>query len=409
MFKKSAVLKNPEFLKLYLAGLTSELGSFITDTAMMLFVFALSNHDKSFLGITRAIFLLCYTIGSLVGGPLGLRFNKRNILIFSEVLRIPLILSLMFFHDIYFVMIANGLIGLFTGIYNPSRQALINEIVPEEDIKEANSLFGTTMAVLHLGGPFIGATLYSYFHGVFQVLSLDLITYLLGIVLLFRINFTYKLSQKIILHATKLKTTNSMLVDFIEGYRYVRSRADLSSMLLFTLMVGFCVGMLVPLLYPFVVEVLHKSEQAYGVNISLFGLGGIIGGWLSGTLNRRFKASKLFLMGIIAEAVIMPLWIRTTDFKLNCLVIFCWGIMVFIRIPSQLNYISAHVPKEYMTRVYSFLDLVFVVPNISAGIIVALIGNKLSTFEILNYTSILFILLVGVGLMTRGTRSLLSK
>jgi MFS family permease len=409
MFKKSAVLKNPEFLKLYLAGLTSELGSFITDTAMMLFVFALSNHDKSFLGITRSIFLLCYTIGSLVGGPLGLRFNKRNILIYSEVLRIPLILSLMFFHDIYFVMIANGLIGLFTGIYNPSRQTLINEIVPEEDIKEANSLFGTTIAVLHLGGPLIGATLYSYFHGVFQVLSLDLITYLLGIVLLFRINFTYKISQKIILNAKILKTTNSMLVDFIEGYRYVRSRADLSSMLLFTLMVGFCVGMLVPLLYPFVVEVLQKGEQEYGVNISLFGLGGIIGGWLSGTLNRRFKASKLFLMGIIAEAVLMPLWIRTTDFKLNCFVIFCWGIMVFIRIPSQLNYISAHVPKEYMTRVYSFLDLVFVVPNISAGIIVALIGNKLSTFEILNFTSILFILLVGVGLMTRGTRSLLSK
>ena len=278
MFKKSAVLKNPEFLKLYLAGLTSELGSFITDTAMMLFVFALSNQDKSFLGISRAIFLLCYTVGSLLGGPIGLRFNKRNILIFSEALRIPLILSLMFFHDIYFVMIANGLIGLFTGIYNPSRQTLINEIVPEEDIKEANSLFGTTMAVLHLGGPLIGATLYSYFHGVFQVLSLDLITYFLGIILLFRINFTYKLAQKNITPTIKLKTSNSMLVDFIEGYRYVRSRADLSSMLLFTLMVGFCVGMLVPLLYPFVVEVLHKSEQEYGVNISLFGLGGIIGG-----------------------------------------------------------------------------------------------------------------------------------
>ena len=190
MFKKPAVLKNPEFLKLYLAGLTSELGSFVTDTAMMLFVFALSNQDKSFLGITRALFLLCYTVGSLIGGPLGLRFNKRNILIFSEVLRIPLIISLMFFHDIYFVMIVNALIGLFTGIYNPSRQTLINEIVPAENIKDANSLFGTTMAVLHLAGPLIGATLFSYFNGVLQVLSFDLITYFFGIALLFKIHFS---------------------------------------------------------------------------------------------------------------------------------------------------------------------------------------------------------------------------
>jgi MFS family permease len=402
MQKKSNLLKNPDFLKLYLAGLTSELGSFITDTAVMLFIFALSNQDKSYLGISRAIFLFCFTLGSLSGGPLGLKFNKRNILIFSEIMRIPIIVSLLFFHDIIFVMIANGLIGLFTGIYNPSRQTLINEIVPESEIKEANSLFGTTMAVLHLGGPLIGATLYSYFHGIREVLTLDLLSYILGILLLFKIRFLFA-------HKHNKEAKSSLINDFVEGYRYIRSREDLSMMLIFTLMVGFCIGVLVPLLFPFIVEVLHKGEQEYGINISLFGLGGIIGGWLSGVLNRKFRAAHLFLAGIIAEATLMPLWIRTTDFTMNCLVIFFWGMMVFIRIPSQLNYISANVPREYMTRVYSFLDLVFVVPNISAGIIVALIGNKLTTFEILNYTAILFIILVGAGLKTKGTKNLLSR
>lgn len=404
--QNKSVLKNKDFFKLYLAGLTSELGSFVTDTALMLFVFALSNQDKSYLGISRAIFLLFFTAGSLLGGPLGVRFNKRNLLVFSEAMRIPLVISLFFFHDIYFVMISNSLIGFFTGIYNPSRQTLINEIVPPEKIQEANSLFGTTMAVLHLGGPLIGATLFSYYGGIFQVLSLDLITYIVGIILLLKINFTYELLQKT---ATSIKSTpNNMIEDFKEGYLYVRSRADLSSMLTFTLMVGFCIGMLVPLLYPFVVEVLHKGEQAYGINISLFGLGGIVGGWLSRMLNNKFKASKLFVMGIVAEAVLMPVWIRTTNFELNCLVIFIWGLLVFIRIPSQLNYISANVPKEYMTRVYSFLDLVFVIPNVTAGIIVALIGSRLTTFEILNYTSIVFILLVGIGLFTKGTKALVS-
>lgn len=401
MQKKSILLRNPEFLKLYLAGLTSELGSFITDTAVMLFIFALSGQNKSYLGVTRAIFLFCFTLGSLVGGPLGLKHNKRNLLIFSEIMRIPLIASLFFIQNVFFVMVANGLIGMFTGLYNPSRQTLINEIVPENEIKEANSLFGTTMAVLHLGGPLIGATLYSYFHGIREVLTLDLLTYIVGIALLLKIRFLYRPKEK--------KENNSLIEDFVEGYRYVRSREDLSMMLSFTLIVGFCIGVLVPLLFPFIVEVLHKSEQEYGINISLFGLGGIVGGWLSGYLNRKYRAAHLFLAGILAEAALMPLWIRTTDFHLNCLVIFFWGVMVFVRIPSQLNYISANVPKEYMTRVYSFLDLVFVVPNISAGIIVALIGNKLTTFEILNYTSILFIILVGAGLKTKGTKSLLSR
>jgi len=403
MQKKPSALKNPEFFKLYLAGLTSELGSFITDTAMMLFVFALSNQDKTFLGISRALFLICYTMGSLLGGPLGVKYNKRNILIFSEAMRIPIIVGLLIFHNIYFIIIANAFIGFFTGIYNPSRQTLINEIVPEEQIKEANSIFGTTMAVLHLGGPFIGATLFSYFHGIIEVLSLDLFSYFLGIFLLIRIHFTYQ-------HLNPIeKNKSNMLDDFIEGFKYIRTRSDLTAMLSFTLMVGLCIGILIPLLYPFIVEVLKKGEQEYGINISLFGLGGIFGGWLSSSLNKYFKASKLFLAGIIAEAILLPLWIRTTNFTLNCLVIFLWGLMVFVRIPSQLNYISAYVPKEYMTRVYSFLDLVFVVPNISAALLVALIGKKLSTFEILNYTSIVFILLVGVGLMSNGTKALLRK
>lgn len=403
MQKKSIVLKNPEFLKLYLAGLSSELGSFITDTALMLFIFAISDHNKAYIGITRSIFLFCFTAGSLIGGPLGVRFNKRNILIGSEVLRIPIILSLFFFHNLYFVLIANGLIGFFTGVYNPSRQTLINEIVPEKDIKEANSLFGTTMAVLHLIGPFMGATLYSYFHGIFQVLGIDLISYFLGILLLSKINFLYQNVHE------KQQGEQSFKKDFIEGFSYVRSRPDLLTILVFTLVVGLCIGMLVPLLYPFVFEVLHKGEQAYGIVLSLFGLGGIIGGWFSSYLNKKFKASSLFIFGVVAEAAIMPLWIRTTHFTLNCLVIFVWGMMVFIRIPSQLNYLSANVPKEYMTRVYSFLDLVFVVPNISAGIIVAMVGNKLTTYEILNFTSILFILMVGAGLKTSGTKFLLAR
>jgi MFS family permease len=403
MFKKPAILKQHNFSRLYFAGFSSELGSFVTDTAIMLLVFVLSAGDKRFLGTSRAIFLFCITMGSLLGGPLGVRFNKRNLLIASEILRVPVVISLFFFHNIYFIMIANGLIGFFTGIYNPCRQAVINEIVPEHNIKMANSLFGGTMAVLHLAGPLLGATLYSYFQGVKQVLTFDLFTYALGIYLLFQIKYNFIEKEKKLAHSF----SKNIQSDFIDGYRYVISRLDLSAMLLCTIVIGFCIGVLIPLFLPFVKEILGKGEQAYGINISLFGLGGIFGGYFSSHLGRRFKASKLFIVGVISEAILMALWIRTTNFYLNCFVGFVWGSLVFIRIPSQLNYISETVPKEFMSRVHSFLDLAFVTPNISAGIILALIGNKLSTFEILNLVSILFILLLSASFFTKGMRTLL--
>ncbi len=404
MFKTPEILKHHNFSKLYFAGFASELGSFVTDTAIMLLVFVLSGGDKRFLGTSRAIFLFCITMGSLLGGPLGVRFNKRNLLILSEILRVPIVISLFFFHNIFYIMIANGLIGFFTGIYNPCRQAVINEIVPDHNIKTANSLFGGTMAVLHLAGPLLGATLYSYFHGVVQVLSFDILTYILGIYLLFQIKYNFIEKENTLAHSF----SKNIKSDFYDGYKYVSSRLDLSAMLMCTIVIGFCIGVLIPLFLPFVKEILGKGEQAYGINISLFGLGGIFGGYFSSHLGKRFKASRLFIIGVISEALLMALWIRTTNYYLNCVVGFFWGGLVFIRIPSQLNYISETVPKEFMSRVHSFLDLAFVTPNISAGIVLAIIGNRLSTFETLNMVSLLFIVLLGGSFFTKGMRALIS-
>ena len=57
------------YTKLYFAGLASELGSFITDTAVMLFIFSRSGDNKAYLGMTRAVFLLFFTLGVLLGEP----------------------------------------------------------------------------------------------------------------------------------------------------------------------------------------------------------------------------------------------------------------------------------------------------------------------------------------------------
>ena len=344
-------------------------------------------------------------MGSLLGGPLGARYNKRNLLILSEIMRVPLVISLFFFHGIFYIILVNGLIGFFTGIYNPSRQAVINELVPSPDIKKANSLFGTTMAVLHLAGPLLGASLYSFFHGVKEVLSFDLFTYILGIYLLFQIKYNF------IEKETKLKKSfrKNIKYDFIEGYKYVLSRLDLSAMLLCTIIIGFCIGVFIPLFLPFVKEVLGKNEQAYGINISIFGLGGIFGGYFSSFLGKHFRASRLFILGVISEAILMAIWIRITNFNLSCLVGFFWGALVFLRIPSQLNYISETVPNEYMSRVHSFLDLAFVAPNIIAGIVLGIIGNKLLTFEILNLVSILFIIFLSISFFSKGMRTLLKN
>jgi len=387
MLKRPGVLKYSNFSRLFFAGMTSELGSFITETALMLLVFSLSQSDKSYLGITRAVFLFFLTLGSILGGPLGEKFNRKQLLIWMEFLRIPLILILFFTKNVPLIIFVNGLIAFCTGIYNPSRQALTNELVPQKDIKQANSLFGATMAVLHLLGPFLGANIYAYSNGVEEILVFDLVTYILGIFLLKRITYTRP-------EISETTEKYSFKTELTDGFRYILKRLDLTSLLINCFFAGLCIGILIPLLLPYTTEVLGKGEKEFGFIMSVFGMGGVVGGILCNKLSKHFKTGQLVVVTICLEPILMPLWLRSTDYILNLIVFFIWGVVVFIRIPAQLNYISETVETKYLTRVHALLDMAFVIPNISGAMIIGALGNNIDTFTTLHYVSIAFVLLI---------------
>lgn len=378
------VLSYPNFKRLYYAGLTSELGSFITETALMLTVFELSNKNKAYLGLARAVFLIFLTIGNLFGGVLGEKFNRKDVLNFTNYARIPLVISLFIFQEVYWVIIADGLIALFTGIYNPTRQATVNDIVPQEDIPKANALFGSTFAILHMLGPFLGAFLYSHFNGINEVLSFDLLTYFIGIYLIGTIS--YKAPKK---ETVKKSSIRSELVD---GMKYVFKKKELFALITNTAVAGLCIGFLIPLLLPFFIEVLHLDEKAYGIAFSFFGLGGILGGFFSEKISKRWPAGKVNIWTLCMEPILMLLWIAIPGYYNTIAIFLVWGAVVVIRMTTQLNFISHKVETKYLTRVYSLIDLAFVIPNIASGIIVSIIGEAISTRDILFTVSIIFIL-----------------
>ena len=61
-------------------------------------------------------------------------------------------------------------------------------MVPQDDIPKANAMFGSTFAILHMLGPFLGATLYAAFKGIHEIILFDLFTYIIGIYLITKIN-----------------------------------------------------------------------------------------------------------------------------------------------------------------------------------------------------------------------------
>lgn len=392
------VLKNHNFSKLFWAGLTSQLGSFVTETALMLYVFALTNDDKSILGLSKGSFLLFLTIGSLIGGPIGAKYNRKKILIFCEIMRIPFVISLFFLNDPYLIICVNALIAFFTGIFNPSRQTLINELTNKDEIQAANSIFASSLAVIHMIGPFIGAWLFASFNGVREILSFDLFTYFLGIFLISKIHYFIDHDEN--------EIQSTFFFDLKEGFQYVNRRRDLFTILICVMLTGFCIGVLIPLLLPFTKEFLASDEKTYGTIMGFFGLGGILGAPVYQYISRHLSNARIILLGFLVEPLIMIMWTRVASPYFSMAIIFFWGVSVFARLPAQLTFLSNSVEVKMLSRVHSLLDLSFVIPNILGSIFITFIGNRYSAQEILALVSLAFFLLIYPGLFFPGMQSL---
>ena len=392
------LLKNKDFFRLYLSGSVSEFGSLVTETAIMLLLFNLSGNNNSYLGLSRGVFLVFITFGSLLGGPIGELPHKKITLIICELTRLIAIFLLIFTQSITIILIINATIAFFTGIFNPTRQAYINLVVTKANIKQANSLYGTTLATLYLICPFIGVLLYNHFHGIIEISVIDACTYFFAILILSQIKSPAKPSPKL-----------NMASSFKSGIKYLNERKDIQSLLINTSIRGLCIGILIPLLLPYTLNFLKLTEQHYAYLLGSFGAGGIIGGIVSNYLGNKFKMGKIIIIIFILESILMPVWLWSSIFIINIIFMTIWGTLVFIRIPSQLNLISNTIEQSYLSRVHSVLNLAFIIPNILGSLLVMIMGNNLSAFELLNFIAFSTLIITLLNLITSGSRKLYSS
>jgi MFS transporter, DHA3 family, macrolide efflux protein len=397
--KTDSLIKLPNFRRLFIAGSTSELGSFITETVIMLFIFKITNNNKSSLGLLRSSFLISLTLGSIIGGPLGEFINRKKILIWCELLRVPLILSLIWYRPLHWIIITNSLIAFFTGVFRPSKQALVNEVVPNHQIPSANSLFGSTNAIFSLIGPFLGATLFAFFGGIKEVLFFDLLTYFLGIFLLFKIKYTP-------FSDSDATPNQSFIREIALGISYIKNRGELLAIIINTSTVGLCIGLLIPLLVPYVIEVLGGTETQYGILMSSFGLGGLIGSMTTRKLMKYLPNGKIPFVSIIIEPILFAGFLLFHNYYASVFFFFLWGIVVFLRITSQMNFISHSVDTKYLSRVHSLIELSFIAPNIIGGIFISYFGDQYSTESILIYSMYAFAIIIYLRAPMKHMRNL---
>jgi MFS family permease len=286
---------------LFPANTVSNIGSWAQRIAQDWLVLELTNNNGTYLGLVTAVQFAPVLAFSLHGGKLADRFNKRKVLILTNLIggASSLALGLLVMTDLialWHVFVLAGILGISTAIDAPVRQAFTAEVVGQTDLPNAVSLNSANFNAGRLVGPAISGGLIAAF-GTGPSFIVNGLSYFFVIAALINLN------EKAFFNLDRPESAGSIR----EGIAYAKARPDIYVVML---MVFF----LATFGLNFQIFNALMATQEFGLGPANFGLMGtfIAIGSLSGAIGsarlERFRNTKFVIRGGIAfSASIMVL------------------------------------------------------------------------------------------------------
>ena len=393
-------LGRPYYL-LFSGGILSDIGSFTTQTALILHIYQITGENASFMGLAAIAGLAPMVVAAPLGGVWSERYNRRRIMVANDLIRIPLVLVMILAGQVWSYLALQALISASTALFLPSRQAIIPEIVGEDQIHLANSMNGGVMSVVHVLGPVSGAMIYAFTGSLFWILILDATTYLASALLLLLMPYHRRERGAV--------AAPNFLREIIAGFKYVHPERDLLCIFTILMIAGLALGLLIPLLRPFINEILHGDDRSYGYLIGAFGFGGMLGPLVGYWAGRTLGLGRTLFFAFLCESVLMSIWSRVDMIYLSGAVLFIWGVVVFTLIPCYMSYIHTYAKPEFMGRTFALFDQSVYMPQmVGAGVVIAF-GNRIPAQAILTAAGLFYIVMVLSLFPTSGARLLRSR
>ena len=289
-------LKNRDFLYLWLGMLCLMGGVQMQMIARGYLVYDITERPV-LLGVVNAGMAVPILVLALSGGAIADRFDRKRIVQGGQALNMTIALvvailittnTVTWIHLLAASMIQGGMWSFMM----PARQAIIPEIVGEQNITNALALNAAGMSAMTLLSPALGGTLYASLgpDGVYYV-----ITGLGFMAVVFTTMVGYEGSGP-------ARPDVAMVGDIKEGLSHIM-RNPMVLLLLAMALVTTLFAMPFRLLIPvFVVEMYGRGPEALGLLVSMMGLGSLVGAMGIASLG-KWKRGLLLILGSFMSGI----------------------------------------------------------------------------------------------------------
>ncbi|WP_454803400.1 MFS transporter [Mucilaginibacter phyllosphaerae] len=347
-------LKYRNFKLFFYGQSISLIGTWMQKTAVAWMIYTLT-HSALLLGVVGFVSLIPSLLLSPFAGSLVDRYNRYHIMVITQILSMIQAgaLAFLIYFKVYDITAIVG-ISLAQGIINAfdttCRQSLMVEMVDDRaDLPNAIALNSTMTNFARIAGPAFAGMILSTF-GEDICFFGNFISYLPVLACLFMMKLNL---------AAPVKANQTVLEGLRDGFKYVATNRDLSSLIILLTVSSLCVMPFTTLMPVFAKDIFHGDAKTF----SWFEIAAGAGSIISAVYLANLKTDKYLTQVIIAASFIFGLSVLLLAYaaKLHLSLFFMalTGVGMMAQSAAINTYLQTHTIPAMRARVISYYIMAY--------------------------------------------------
>jgi len=342
--------------RLYLAGqLVSVCGTWMQQVALSWLVYRLTG-SATLLGVVSfASQIPIFGLGP-IGGVISDRYSCHRVAVWTQcaALAQALLLSLLtlmgWIQPLHVILLGIAL-GVVYAFDMPARQALVHELVDNEDLANAVALNSSMINAARIVGPaFAGLVVAKYGEGV--CFMINALSYIAVIVALLMMRFADLPPRQ--------ATTKSIGRSLVEGYRYSLTTTPIRDLLILLGVIGL-MGMPYMTLMPVFAAHVHGSgADALGMMFGAVGLGALFGALFLAQRKNIIGLGRVIVVAALGFGVGLIIFTVARVFWLSLLLLVGVGCGWMVLIAASNTALQTLADNQMRGRVMSLFSMMLV-------------------------------------------------
>jgi MFS family permease len=391
------VLANPEFRKLWIGQTISQIGDGLTTLAMMIVINQLTGSTAALAGIAIALALPQLLFGMLAGVFVD-RWDRKKLMIISDILRGVLIIALIFVRDasgvwiFYVVGFLQAAVGTF---FFPAKGALIPLIMDKELLLAANGLSQTTQVITGVIGSALAGFIVGAAGSGWPAFSLDSISFFVSAL------FIARMIVPRVAAVPSEGGAKAVFSQLGEGVRFVFSRKMLVGVMVTFAITMLGIGAINVLFIPLLVKDLKVPTALLGFVDAAQVIGMVLGGGLVSTLASRLKTNWIIVGGVVGLGLCVGAISIMHSIWLVYVALFFLGLCLTPVQATASTLMQKYVPNEKRGRAGSAINTAISVASVTSMALAGVLGDALGVRNVFVLSGLVVIVagLLGAFLM----------